>query len=118
MKRKTFWIALLLVLVIAVPVFAGETRAVRIYPLLTFSGTTANCTVSSVMDHSSDRYSAVIKLWNDDACIRTWSSFGQGVLDFNSSAPVIKGKAYKLTADVTINGRLYQASTPSKVCPR
>ena len=107
MKRKIWLLVLLFALLMAVPVFAGEQRTVRIYPQLTFSDATANCVVSSVMDHSDDRYSAVIKLWNDDTCNRTWSSFGHGKLDFNSSAPVIKGKTYKLTADVTINGRLY-----------
>ena len=103
MKKVVF--AALLLFLIAIPVSAQATqRSTASIPNITFSGTTATCTVSVNGDSANDSISLTAKLYQGNKCIATWTDSGNGKLRFSRTKTVQSGKTYKLTADVTING--------------
>lgn len=105
MRKKVF--ALVLVLAFALGITAQavgiEPMALQIRPTLTFDGTTATCQVS-VRGESKDSIAVTAKLWQGNSCLKTWTASGTGKVTLSKTATVQKGKTYKLTADVTING--------------
>ena len=73
-------------------------------PDISFSGTTANCSVTVVGNQISDKLTATIKLWQGTTCLETWTTSGTGYIFWDDTATVSKNNTYKLTVDVTING--------------
>lgn len=110
--------ALLLLAALALPVSAqSPQRAVRATPNISFSNATATCSVSVYGENKTDRISLTAKLYQGDACIATWTDSGTGYLNFSRSKRVQKGKSYKLTADVTVNGESFSTASDTGTCP-
>lgn len=116
MKKVVF--AALLLFLIAIPVSAQATqRSTASIPSITFSGTTATCTVSVNGDSANDSISLTAKLYQGNKCIATWTDSGNGKLRFSRTKTVQSGKTYKLTADVTINGTALATASTTGTCP-
>lgn len=116
MKKVVF--AALLLFLIAIPVSAQATqRSTASIPNITFSGTTATCTVSVNGDSANDSISLTAKLYCGSDCIATWTDSGTGRLSIVKTKSVQSGKNYKLTADVTINGTALATASTTGTCP-
>lgn len=117
MKRliSCITVTAILALLLVSPVCAAEKSASNIYKSLTFSGTTANCSVT-VIAGSEEAIAITVKLWNGSTCIKTWNDTGTGTLVFKGTATVEKGKTYDMTVDVTIDEEEYATQTVSGVC--
>lgn len=103
-KLIAFMLAIILLLSVSVSANAATPRFISINPELTFSGTTANCSVSIVGSTMSDEIDATIKLWRGSTCLRTWRVSDDGYLFWSGTATVTKGKTYDLTVDLVYNG--------------
>lgn len=115
MKKAT--IALLLLVMLILPVSAqAPQRAVSASPYISFSGTTATCSVNVYSGSRTDSISLTAKLYQGSDCIATWTDSGTGHLNFSRTKRVQKGKTYKLTADITINGEALDTVSATGTC--
>lgn len=109
MKKTVLLLAL--ILIISIPTTANAAVpdelspfVLKILPSLTFDDETANCTVTIIGDNMSDTISVTLELWQGSTCLATWSSSGNGYMQFSRTRTVTAGVQYKMTVDVTING--------------
>lgn len=117
MKKRIICFTLVLLLIAVIPLSANAVtpRAPAILPGLSFSGTTATCSLF-VSANSNDNIHAVIKLWQGSRSLVTWNVSGREYLDFVNTYSVNRNTTYKLTADVTINGESYPQVSVSRTC--
>ena len=114
MKKRAAILALVLVLVmiLAIPAHAVETRAAVIQPGLSFTDTKANCSLVVVGDLGNESISATVTLKRGSTTLATWYVTGIGELVFtNNTVTAPKGGTYTLTANVTINSRVHAPAT-------
>lgn len=109
MKKSVLLLAFILIISIPTTALAAvpdelSPFVLKILPSLTFDDETANCTVTIIGDNMSDTISATLKLWQGSTCLATWSSSGNGYMQFSRTRTVTAGVQYKMTVDVTING--------------
>ena len=122
-KLLTTFLALsLLFAAVSVNVYAkapetANIESTSIQPSLSFSGTTANCSVVARADHVSDSISVTLKLWRGTTLLKTWSNSGNLIVTISDTYTVTSGYIYKLTADVTVNSTVYPTVSVSKYCP-
>lgn len=115
-KRMGVLIVIMIMLVLNLQVCATGTRLRKMNADLLFYGTTANCTAYVRADSGSDEIVAMMRLWDSGTCLRTWRSTGKGSVNLEESYAVSRGKTYRLTLDVTINGRVQPTQSTSKTC--
>lgn len=115
MKKIALLMALLL-FVLPITANAATSRSVIIKPAIKYDGTNATCTVLVTGDATKDEIEMVVKLWQGTTCIATWKASGTGYLSFSQTKTVTKGKEYKLTADVSINGIAQKTSSFTSKC--
>ena len=114
--RKIVAVCTLLVAFL-LPISAKATpRASKVLPNITFDGNIATCSVSVFGDNTHDTISLTAKLWMGSECLATWNESGAGFLSFSTTKNVQKGKTYKLTADVTINGKMLDTVSATGTC--
>lgn len=108
----------LVVFLLSMTAMAVSPRMAYIVPALNFDGKTANCYVEISADSDTDYITVTATLWRGSTDLETWTESGYGFVYLSESKDVsIRGVTYKLTADVTINGRqLDQVYTTAK-CP-
>ncbi len=94
-----------------------QTRAVRVKSSIVFDGTTATCAVVVQGEKTSDAISVTAKLWQGSTCLKTCSASGTRRVTLSKPATVEKGKTYKLTADVTVNGVKQTTKYTTATCP-
>jgi hypothetical protein len=109
MRKMALFLALILILSVPTTVYAAVPEeispfALKIMPSLSFEENTAHCTATVIGDNMNDSISITMKLWRGNVCYATWSTSGNGYLQFTRSKPVTAGLEYRLTVDVTING--------------
>lgn len=106
MKRKMLAILIAVLIVTSIPIhaLANSSRIIVISPKLSFSDTTATCTLHVTGNYSTDKIQAVLKLWDGNICVKTWYLSGTLSLTFSDTYNVIRNHEYTLTADVQING--------------
>lgn len=108
MKKRVIFLIIVIAIVLAVPSAAAETRAAVIQPALSFTNNKANCSLVVVGDLANEPITATIKLKQGSITLATWNVDDVGALVFSdSSISVTKGGTYTLTANVTINNRVY-----------
>lgn len=117
MKKSISAILLLIALLIPVSAQAASPRTSRVYPSLSFDSTTATCSVYISGNKTTDSIALTAKLWQGSKCITTWHASGTGYLNFSKTKTVSSGSSYKLTADVTINGKALDTVSKSGTCP-
>ena len=109
----SFTLALTLLLLFSAPVFAA-TQVNRVTPNLSFSGTTANC---SVTVKGSGTIHATLELWRGSTLVASWSGSGTNRVSISGSASVSRGQTYTLTVSGTVGGVAIQATPVTKTCP-
>ena len=102
MRRRIVALTLVFVLVMSMAVYAVEPRMPQVTPRLSFSGTTANCSVS-VNEYGSDIF-VTLTLYRGWSTIASWSGSGSGYVNVSGTAAVKDGLEYKLVATGTANG--------------
>lgn len=119
MTRKMLALVLALILIVSIPIsaYAVTPRIVTIDYGLSYSGTTAICTVTVVGNNMSEEIKATVKLWYGSTCLYTWTETDYGYLDFEETLSVTSGKTYKMTVDVTVDGTVYATRSTSRTCP-
>lgn len=116
--KKALSLVLLLAVVFSVSAqAAGPERIIRMTPSISFSGTTATCSVDVRGNTATDRISFVAKLWHGNTCLNTWTASGTGHATLNKTQSVTRGQTYKLTVDATINGEAQPTKSVTKTCP-
>ena len=105
MKRRVLTLIVAVLMLVSIPmhVKANTARIQVIVPILTFSGTTATCSLQVSSDHSTDTIEAVLKLWDGTRCLETWHLSGTLYISFSDTHNVFLNHEYTLTADVKIN---------------
>lgn len=116
MKKIAWALLFLMVLTIPVSAQAATPRTPKVLPGITFDGTTATCTVTVFGDNTKDGISLTAKLWKGSECIAIWTDSGSGYLNFSRTMTVESGYTYKLTADVSINGKSLQTISTTGIC--
>lgn len=117
MRKASILLALLLLVAIFTTAQASPARISPAYPSLSFSGTTANCSVYIKADNLNDSISATIQLWQGSSCLATWYASGVGSLTHSASKAVTSGLQYTLTVDATVNGSSIPRVSTNKTCP-
>jgi len=115
MKKRFAALSLALVLMLAITAQAA-TFATSVVPEISFSGTTATCTVTA-RGNTGDSISIRAKLWQGSTCLKDWQTSGTGRVVLERTASVESGKTYRLTADVTIDGVKQTTKSVSGTCP-
>lgn len=115
MKKRVLILSLVFALLLAIPAQAA-TNANRNDLTLSFSGSTANCTLVVRTENSDDEIEVTMQLWQDDLCRATWTADGSGYLRMSKTKTVTRGETYTLTANVTINGILQPEIIVSEKC--
>lgn len=115
MKKRVFIVALISLLLLAVPAQA-TTRAIGALPLISFNGNTATCSVTIVSHSPKDKVVAEIELWQGENFVTSWEDSSTVTLWFEETAQVTSGKAYMLKVTYTINGGPEQFASASGTC--
>lgn len=99
-------VLLVLAILISLPFSAqaATTRATTARPVLTFSGSRANCSAYIFGNSSSDYIEATIKLWHETTCVKTWKVTGQHYISFSETANATQGNTYVLIVHWSLNG--------------
>lgn len=119
MKRRTFFLALILVVVMQVPAHALSERVQVFIPTLSFTGTTAHCSIYVPCSNSSDQVSVDLTLLRGQEIIASWSAASTSDRQYaaiDEKATVAKGQTYTLVADVYINGQIVASAPTSGTC--
>lgn len=114
MKKWIIPIALILVCALTLSVSAIEPRATRITPSLTFSGTTANCTV--IVSAVGSEIDVTMELWTGSTLVDSWNNDGTTRVVVEGSCTVTKGKTYTLKTYGTIDGVKFTGTSVSGTC--
>lgn len=115
MKKRFAAIAVVMLLLVSLctNVCAVEARAQQVFPMIYFSGTTANCSVSVYGDNE---IKVTLELKNGTKLVDSWSDSGTNYVMLSGSHKVVSGQTYTLVASGTINGRAFYTTT-SGTCP-
>lgn len=116
MKKRMIPLALALVMLLALCISANaaEPRFQGVTPTLTFSGTTANCSVN-IVDPGAE-INATITLWNGSRVVDSWSGSGVSVLYVSGSCLVSEGVTYTLKVTGMVDGVPIQGIPVSGTC--
>lgn len=74
MKRRIFSLTVLFLLMLGITAQAIEPRATGGNPVLTFDGTTAECSVTCTGNKSSDQVEATLTLYHGDSYVDSWNA--------------------------------------------
>jgi len=102
-KRRFFLFATLLFLMVSITAHAAST-AYYANPSLSFSGTTAYCSVVCRGDNTSDTISATLTLYQGNTEIDSWSNSGTVRVLVSGSCNVTSGVTYRLKLSWSVNG--------------
>ena len=116
MMKRFFALFLVLTMLLSAAVFAADTRASDYRPVLTFSGSTATCSVDIYGASSSDEIEIEVKLYMGTTLIESWNDSGYGALEFEETCTVTRRKTYKLTVVATINGEEQSPVSVTATC--
>ena len=117
MKKRIFAFSALVILVLAISAQAIEPRESVQRPRLTFSRTTAFCSVNCLGDKDSDQVEATLTLYQGTTYVDSWSGSGTGRASVSGSCGVTSGKSYKLVLTYSINGSSKPSVSIAATCP-
>lgn len=117
MKKRIVALTVAVVLLLTISA-AALTRAETVAPYLWFDGKTAHCSVEVTADHPNDPITITATLWRGSTDLATWTETGYGIVLLDESKVVsVTGVTYKLTADVTVNGEVFEQVYTTAKCP-
>lgn len=116
---KKIAMLLAVVLLMATPLTAQATalRSQMVAPYLTFTGTTANCSVTVLASSGTDEIEMTVTLWQGNSWVESWDVTGTGHIIWEDTVTVVSGNTYVLTVDVTVDGEDLDQVYISKKCP-
>ena len=117
MKKRIFAFSALVILVLAISAQAIEPRESLQRPRLTFSGTTAFCSVNCLGDKDSDQVEATLTLYQGTTYVDSWSNSGAGPILVSGNCTVKSGTSYRLVLTWSINGSAKSPVTVAGTCP-
>lgn len=103
MKKRIIPLIIIFVLLLSISANAVETRAVSVTPSLSFSGTTAKCSVSII--ETGKEIEATLELWCGNTRIDSWSDSGTSYLVIREECGVTKGNTYTLKVILTVDNQ-------------
>lgn len=115
MKKLAIFLAILLVFCVPLEVTAAS-RIIQAKPKLTFSGTTATCTVTILADKTTDHLEVTMWLMDGTTCVASWHSAGDGYVIMNKTATVTAGRTYKLVVEVFESGKTHDPVYVTGTC--
>ena len=114
MKKRMVVLLLVMIMISGLCVNAMATeRASQLKPKRTFSGKTANCSVTVVEVGKLD---VTLELWNGSEMVDSWSDSGTNYLNVSGSHAAVSGTTYTLIAHGTIGSSSFRESTTG-TCP-
>lgn len=118
MKRKLCAIALMLILMLSLSLTAyAASTAYSANPSLTFSGTTANCSVVCKGSKTTDSISATLTLYRGSTLVDSWSNSGTFRVPVSGSCGVVSGVTYRLELTWTVNNVAQPDISVTNTCP-
>lgn len=117
MKKRILPIILVVIMAVSLcaPAFA-TTKAARATPSLSFSGTTANCSVT--ITDAGKQISATLQLWYNDMLVNAWSGSGTSYVAITGThTSCVSGGVYTLKLVGTIGGVSITSNPIVKTCP-
>lgn len=116
------FIAILSVLVIVVSADYTVKAAIKsgslVLPGLSFSGTTATCSLEVYAPHASDTIVASVILRRGKSIVKQWTNLTDiGDMDFSDTATVSHGQTYTMQVTLSVNGIPYTIADIVKTCP-
>ena len=117
MKKRMIPMAVLFMFMLSISAQAVQLRAIRSTPSLTFSGTTATCSVDCKSGNSTDRLSVTLTLWQGSTWVDSWTSSGTGRVLISEQCTAKSGKDYKLVLSYTVNGQAQSSVSVTGTCP-
>lgn len=115
MKRRILSLAALLLIALSVTAQAAESRMGG-NPVLSFDGTTAQCTATCYGRNTSDKVTATLTLYQGSSYVDSWSKTGTYRAYVSGEAEVQRGKTYTLELTWTVNGEEQPPVSVSKRC--
>ncbi|MCR5500390.1 MAG: hypothetical protein K6F31_08355 [Acetatifactor sp.] len=107
-----------IVLALSITAKAANESVVIIRPGLSFSGTTATCTLKVFGEYTTDSIVASVTLKHGSSTVKQWTNLtANGYMDFSDTAPVSHGVTYTMQVTVSINGVPYSVADITKTCP-
>ena len=116
MKRRFFLFASLLFLMLSFTAHAAST-AYYANPSLSFSGTTAHCSVICRGDKTTDSISATLTLYQGSTEIDSWSNLGSFCVPVFGDCNVTSGVTYRLKLSWSVNGVSQPDIEVTNACP-
>ena len=95
-------------------VAAAESRSTKYAPILSFDGTTANCSVS--ITAIGKPITATLELWHGSTRVAQWSDSATSRLIIDEDCTVTKGQTYTLKVSGTINGVSFTGTPVTGTC--
>ena len=111
--KRTVAILLLLVLLCNASAYAATAAVSK--PSLSFSGTTANCSIT--VTQSGKPIDVTLELYQGSTLVDSWSKSGSNRVKVSGSTSVTSGLSYRLEAYGTIDGVPFTATPVMKTCP-
>lgn len=116
MKRTQALLCVLFAVLLIVPAHAQSARLSIGTAEISFVDSTAQCDVKIFGNNSKDSISAIITLWSNDQCIKTWERESNYNLKFSETVAVTQGKSYTLIVEYSINGISQAELSASGTC--
>ena len=117
MKIRIVALAAVLLLVLSIPTYAAVPYSQAVQPQLSFSGTTANCSVNYTKAGSSDYVSLTLTLYQGSSYVDSWSASGTNRVRISETCEVERGKTYRLVLTWSVNGQAQAAVSTTGTCP-
>lgn len=115
MKKRMIPLALALVMLLALCANAAEPRGTHVpAPTLSFSGTTANCSIT--ISSPGAEINATLTLWNGSRVVDSWSGTATSLLHISGSCLVSEGTTYTLKVTGMVDGVPIQGIPVSGRC--
>ncbi len=114
MRKRVLALTLIFALLLSMTTFAAEPRVKTYFPQLSFSGTTANCSVA-VREAGKD-INVTLTLYRGWSVIASWSGSGTDYVRVSGSAAVKDGLEYRLVATGTIDGVAFTTAEVVGTC--
>ena len=116
MRKRVLALTLALVFVLGISAQAVQPRYAQITPSISFTGTTAKCTVSVRASNDTDKIAITAKLYRGGTLLATWTKSGTGSVTLSEKTTVTKNFSYTLESNVTSNGVKQSVSPVTKAC--
>ena len=116
MKRRFFLFTAVLLFVLSLTAHAAS-MAYDANPSLSFSGTTAYCSVVCHGDKTTDSISATLTLYQGSTEIDSWSNSGTFRVLVSGNCGVVSGVTYRLKLSWSVNGVSQPDIEVTNACP-